>query len=149
MVLARVSYWLCLLIGLGCWGYAAYILSWPAEQPDSLGTIRINWITACVFIWLGAATIAAGYAVWVVAANADNRSGSQLDVLEKSEPLFVAVQGDEIIVTTPDGFWGVYCKRPYSPGLKLIRSSGTDDHEMLVRTLQAANDKARELGWFV
>jgi hypothetical protein len=125
------------------------LLAWPAEQPDSLGAIRTNWIAAFVFVWLGAATIAAGYAVWVVAANADNWSGSQLHVLETSESLLVAVEGDEIIVTTSDGFWGAYCKRPYSPGLKLTRSSGSGDHEMLARTLQAANDKARELGWFV
>ena len=91
--------------------------------------------------------MAAGYAVWVLAKNANKSSELRWSVLEKSEPLFVAVQGDEIIVTTSGGFCGVYCKRSYIPGLKLTRGSGSNDHEMLARAWQAANEKARELGW--
>lgn len=90
----------------------------------------------------------AGYALWVVSSNEESRSSSLLHAPERSTTLFVAAQGDEIVVTTSYGFWSTYIKRPYSPGLKLARSSDATDDEMLARALQAATDKARELGWF-
>lgn len=69
-VLRFAPYWLCMLVGLGCWVYAAYmLLAYPAEQSDSLGPIGSNWIDPLVFIWLGAATMVAGYALWVVSSN--------------------------------------------------------------------------------
>ena len=148
-VLRFAPYWLCMLVGLGCWVYAAYmLLAYPAEQSDSLGPIGSNWIDPLVFIWLGAATMVAGYALWVVSSNEESRSSSLLHAPERSTTLFVAAQGDEIVVTTSYGFWSTYTKRPYSPGLKLARSSDATDDEMLARALQAATDKARELGWF-
>ena len=140
-VLRFAPYWLCMLVGLGCWVYAAYmLLAYPAEQSDSLGPIGSNWIDPLVFIWLGAATMVAGYALWVVSSNEESRSSSLLHAPERSTTLFVAAQGDEIVVT--------YTQRPYSQGLKLARSSDATDDEMLARALQAATDKARELGWF-
>jgi hypothetical protein len=60
---------------------------------------------------------------------------------------FVVVQGDEIIVTSPTGFSAAYFKRPYHPQLVLRRRTQTDDQELLARAWQAANEKARELGW--
>jgi hypothetical protein len=63
--------------------------------------------------------------------------------------LFVMVAGDEIIVTSSMGFRGVYCKRPNLPQLKVRRRTETDDQEVLALAWQAANDKARELGWIV
>ena len=57
---------------------------------------------------------------------------------------FVMVQGDEIIVTSPTGFRAAYFKRPQ---LVLRRRTQTDDQELLARAWQAANEKARELGW--
>jgi len=60
---------------------------------------------------------------------------------------FVVVQGDEIIVTSATGFRAAYFKRPYHPQLVLRRRTQTDDHELLARAWQAANEKARELGW--
>jgi hypothetical protein len=60
---------------------------------------------------------------------------------------FVVVQGDEIIVTSPTGFRAAYFKRPYHPQLVLRRRTQTDDQELLARAWQAANEKARELGW--
>lgn len=60
---------------------------------------------------------------------------------------FVVVQGDEIIVTSATGFRATYFKRPYHPQLVLRRRTQTDDHELLARAWEAANEKARELGW--
>jgi hypothetical protein len=60
---------------------------------------------------------------------------------------FVMVQGDEIIVTSPTGVRAAYFKRPYHPQLVLRRRTQTDDQELLARAWQAANEKARELGW--
>ena len=47
------------------------------------------------------------------------------------------------------GFYAVYYKPTNKPQLILRRRSDTDDHELLARAWQAANDKARELGWIV
>jgi hypothetical protein len=61
--------------------------------------------------------------------------------------LFVVVQGDEIVVAGEMGFRAAYCKRPNFPQLKVRRRTDTDDHELLAQAWQAANVKARELGW--
>jgi hypothetical protein len=52
--------------------------------------------------------------------------------------LFVVVHGDEIVVTSETGFRAAYCKRPNFPQLKVRRCTDTK---------QAANAKAREVGW--
>jgi hypothetical protein len=68
-------------------------------------------------------------------------------VVEK--PLLIAdVRGDEIIVRTL-GFYAVYAKLSNAPQLIVTRRTETDDHALLARAWQAANDKARELGWIV
>ena len=59
------------------------------------------------------------------------------------------VQDDEIVVTSETGFCAAYCKRPNHPQLKIRRRTETDDNEVLARAWQAANEKARELGWIV
>jgi hypothetical protein len=61
--------------------------------------------------------------------------------------LFVVVQGDEIVVASESGFRAAYCKRPNFPQLKVRRRTNTDDPELLAQAWQAANAKARELGW--
>lgn len=61
--------------------------------------------------------------------------------------LFVMVQGDEIIVTSETGFRAEYWKRPNHPQLKVRRCTETENHELLGKAWQAANAKARELGW--
>ena len=61
--------------------------------------------------------------------------------------LFVVVHGDEIVVTSETGFRAAYCKRPNFPQLKVRRCTDTDDYELLAQAWQAANAKARELGW--
>ena len=60
--------------------------------------------------------------------------------------LFVTVQDDEIVVTSETGFRAAYCKRPNHPQLK-VRRRTADDLEVLAQASQAANAKARELGW--
>ena len=60
----------------------------------------------------------------------------------------MVVQDGDIIVGTPD-FHAVYYKPRNQPQLILRRRSDTDDHELLAQAWQAANDKARELGWIV
>jgi len=63
--------------------------------------------------------------------------------------LFVTVQDDEIVVTSDTGFRAAYCKRPNHLQLKVRRRTETDDQEVLAQAWQAANAKARELGWIV
>ena len=63
--------------------------------------------------------------------------------------LFVVVQADEIIVTSEMGFRAAYCKRPNCPQLKVRRRTETEDLEVLAQAWEAANVKARELGWIV
>ena len=63
--------------------------------------------------------------------------------------LFVVVHDDEIVVTSETGFRATYCKRPNHPQLKVRRRTETDDLEVLAQAWQAANAKARELGWIV
>jgi hypothetical protein len=63
--------------------------------------------------------------------------------------LFVAVQGDEIIVTSETGFRVEYWKRPNRSQLNVRRCTDTEDSELLAKAWQAANMKARELGWIV
>jgi hypothetical protein len=46
-------------------------------------------------------------------------------------------------------FRDAYCKRPNFAQLKVRRRTDTDDHELLAQAWQAANAKARELGWIV
>ena len=60
----------------------------------------------------------------------------------------VVVQDDDIIVSVAD-FYAVYFKPTNQPQLILRRRTDTDDHELMARAWQAANDKARELGWIV
>jgi hypothetical protein len=71
---------------------------------------------------------------------------SGLAVLEKRRRLFVMVDGDEIVVTSDAGFVH-HCRRPHHPQLIVRRRTDTDDLEMVAQAWQAANDKARELGW--
>ena len=65
-----------------------------------------------------------------------------------SKRFVVVVQDDDIIVSVAD-FYAVYFKPTNQPQLILRRRTDTDDHELLARAWQAANDKARELGWIV
>ena len=58
------------------------------------------------------------------------------------------LRGDEIIVRTL-GFYAAYAKSSDGPQLVLRRRTETNDHALLARSWQAANDKARELGWIV
>jgi hypothetical protein len=65
------------------------------------------------------------------------------------KPLLIAdVNGDEIIVRTL-GFFAAYAKPSSAPQLILRRRTEADDHALLAQAWQAANDKARELGWIV
>ena len=77
----------------------------------------------------------------------DGYSSQEVALGEKAMRFFVVVQGDEIIVTSATGFRATYFKRPYHPQLVLRRRTQTDDHELLARAWEAANEKARELGW--
>ena len=68
--------------------------------------------------------------------------------MTKKERLIVVARDGEIVVSVA-GFKAVYYKPTNQPQLILWRRSDTDDHELLARAWQAANDKARELGWIV
>jgi hypothetical protein len=72
--------------------------------------------------------------------------------VERSNRLFVDVQGEWVIVTEPAAqFCAVYAMPTTTPRPRLIlkRRTNTEDYELLARAWQAANDKARELGWIV
>ena len=64
--------------------------------------------------------------------------------------LQVEVRGDLIIVTHPaTQFFAVYVKPNNRPDLVLKRRTDTGDNVLLLQVWQAANAKARELGWIV
>jgi hypothetical protein len=70
--------------------------------------------------------------------------------LEKSDQfLSVEVRGDEIIVTQPGSkFRAVYHKPEDRPQL-VAKGTPQGNYDFLAQAWQAANDKARELGWIV
>jgi hypothetical protein len=68
--------------------------------------------------------------------------------LEKSPAKFVVEERDGEIVVRSTGFRAVYFKSSNRQQLILKRRSETDDYQLLTRAWQAANAKARELGWF-
>jgi hypothetical protein len=60
----------------------------------------------------------------------------------------VGVQGELIIVREPDTlFYAIFSRHPKRPKLVLLRRRPTKNEEMIDTAWQAANDKARELGW--
>jgi hypothetical protein len=66
-------------------------------------------------------------------------------ILEKPA-LTVEARGNEIIVRTL-GFYATYRKTLDQPQLVLRERTKTDDYELMADALEAANSKARELGW--
>ena len=66
--------------------------------------------------------------------------------LGQSDHVTVVVQDGDIVVSVA-GFCAVYYKPSNQPQLILRRRTDTDDHELIARAWQAANEKARELGW--
>jgi hypothetical protein len=63
--------------------------------------------------------------------------------------LHTEVRGDEIIVTQRgSNFRAVYYKLPNEPQL-IAKGTPSGNYKFLARAWQAANDKARELGWIV
>jgi hypothetical protein len=64
--------------------------------------------------------------------------------------LRIHVSDGEIVVGhLLTGFAAVYVKPANAPQLILKRRTETDDYELLARAWEAANGKARELGWIV
>ena len=60
------------------------------------------------------------------------------------------VRGDLIFIAEPaTQFYAVYSKPDGQPQLILKRRASTNDHVLLARAWQAANTKAREIGWIV
>jgi hypothetical protein len=74
-----------------------------------------------------------------------------------SEQLRIEVLGDEIIVILPATSYGVRFYKPDGSPQLLMRNfrskidsrAPITEAEFLTRAWQAANDKARELGWIV
>jgi hypothetical protein len=62
----------------------------------------------------------------------------------------VEARGELLIVTKPAAeFFAIYTKAGDKPHLILKRRTDTEDHALLAQAWQAANAKARELGWIV
>ena len=67
-----------------------------------------------------------------------------------AQDLEVGVDGYLIVVREPtSGFYAIYSKPKRRPQLILRRPADTEDQALLTQVWQAANDKARELGWIV
>jgi hypothetical protein len=64
-------------------------------------------------------------------------------------PSFQVQEMDGDLVVTSGDFRAVYYKPSDHPQLVLRSRTITDDHALLAQAWQAANDKARELGWIV
>jgi hypothetical protein len=73
------------------------------------------------------------------ALGAKGRMGDQFQVK--------VVNGDLIVTSGP--FCAVYFKPNDQPQMVLRIRTQTDDRELLAKAWQAANEKARELGWIV
>ena len=64
--------------------------------------------------------------------------------------LEVEVDGDLIVVSElATRFIAIYARPTAMPQLILRKRTESDDYELFARAWQAANDKARELGWIV
>jgi hypothetical protein len=64
--------------------------------------------------------------------------------------LQVEVRGENLLVTLPaSGFGAVYYKPAGQQQLSLRQRTECDDDELLLQAWEAANLKARELGWIV
>jgi hypothetical protein len=62
--------------------------------------------------------------------------------------LQVEVQGEDLLITLPGcGFRAVYYKPTGQQQLRLRQRTECDDNELLLQAWEAANLKARELGW--
>jgi len=64
----------------------------------------------------------------------------------RSDHLTVVVQDGDIVVSMAR-FSAMYYKPNNQSQLILRRRTDTYDHELIARAWQAANEKARELGW--
>ena len=73
-----------------------------------------------------------------------------MDEMSESD-LVVKVRGGLIIVSKPGTqSYAIYTKPAGQPELVIVSSSdATQEHEIRARIWQAANTKARELGWIV
>jgi hypothetical protein len=69
-------------------------------------------------------------------------------LLQHRLPFQVDQRQCDLVLTSGD-FCAVYFKPSDQPQLILRRRTQTDDHELLAQAWEAANDKARELGWIV
>ena len=67
--------------------------------------------------------------------------------LKKSPQEFVVDERNGEIVVSSAGFRAVYLKSSNQSQIVLKGRSETDDYQLLTRAWQAANNKARELGW--
>jgi hypothetical protein len=67
----------------------------------------------------------------------------------RSEVQCIVREGELVVSLPGDDFCAVYHKPTNQPQLILKRRTQTDDYVVLARAWQAANDKARELGWIV
>jgi hypothetical protein len=67
----------------------------------------------------------------------------------RSEVQCIVREGELVVLLPGDDFCAVYHKPTTQPQLILKRRTQTDDYVVLARAWQAANAKARELGWIV
>ena len=65
----------------------------------------------------------------------------------RSEVQCIVREGELVVLLPGDDFCAVYHKPTTHPQLILKRRTQTEDYVVLARAWQAANDKARELGW--
>ncbi len=108
------------------------------------GGLRLRRTAVLVSGWDGCATLHGGL-------------GAKENGMIDRDNLHVEVSGGEIVITLPGtSYRAVYHKPADKPGLIATSRSGRWEQgtpmtqaEFNARAWQAANDKARELGWFV
>ena len=63
--------------------------------------------------------------------------------------LRVEVSGEEIIVTQRGSKFRVVYRKSHDQPQLIVKGTPSGNYKFLARAWQAANDKARELGWIV
>ncbi len=63
--------------------------------------------------------------------------------------LRVEVVDDDIVVTQPGSNFSVVYYKPRDEPQLIVKGTPSGNYKFLARAWQAANDKARELGWIV
>ena len=131
--------------------FVAEVLSFhrDAVMEIRIRRVRRSWVER-LFLWERAYEAQAERDHERIVERAKTAEAAEALVFKRmtESEIQVEVRGDLIIVTQPSTqFFAVYIRPTNQPQLILKRRTDTDDHVLLAQVSQAANAKARELGW--